>query len=81
VQEKHFFSEEIVCGIQEQLEERIVKYDDMVNKHVMLEKELMTLKKTYESKRRADKKSIAALEKRRDHNRMKLEVKKREQIG
>jgi hypothetical protein len=41
----------------------------------------MTLKKTYESKRRADKKSIAALEKGRDHNRMKLEVKKKEQIG
>jgi len=72
-----------VCGIQEQLEERIVKYDDMVNKHVMLEKELMTLKKTSESKRRANKKSIAALEKERDHNKMKLEVKKkkREQIG
>ena len=66
-----------MCGIQEQLEERIVKYDDMVNKHVMLEKELMTPKKIYESKRRADKKSIAALEKGRDHNRMKLEVKKK----
>jgi len=66
-----------VCGIQEQLEERIVKYDDMVNKHVMLEKELMTLKKTSESKRRANKKSIAALKKERDHNRMKLEVKKK----
>lgn len=42
-------------GIKEQLKERIVKYDDMVNKHMMMEKELMNIRKTFKGRRRADK--------------------------
>jgi len=45
------------------LEERTTKYDDLVNKHVMLEKESVTLKKTSESRRYVDKESIAYLKK------------------
>jgi hypothetical protein len=44
----------------------MIKYDDLVNKHVMLEKELVTLKKTSEGRRRADKESIASLKKKRE---------------
>jgi len=55
----------------------MARYDDLLNKHVTLEKEFVTLKKTSESKRCADKKSITALKKERDHNRMKLEAKKK----
>lgn len=58
----------------------MVKYDDLVNKHVTLEKELVTLKKTSESRRRADEESITALKKERDHNRIKLEAKKEKNI-
>jgi hypothetical protein len=32
-------------GIQKQLKERVAKYDDLVNKHVMLKKEVVTIKK------------------------------------
>jgi hypothetical protein len=54
----------------------MIKYDDLVNKHVMLEKELVTLKKTCEGRRRAEKESIASLKKKKDHNKMRLEVEK-----
>lgn len=50
-------------GIQKHLEERTTKYDDLVNKPVMLEKESVTLKKTSESRRYVDKESIAYLKK------------------
>jgi hypothetical protein len=36
---------EIMHGIQKQLKERVAKYDDLVNKHVMLKKEVVTIKK------------------------------------
>lgn len=42
-------------GIQEQLKERMAKYDDLVNKHVMLKKDLVTLKKTFKGSRCANK--------------------------
>jgi len=34
-------SKEIAQGIQESLKERMAKYNDLVNKHLMLEKELV----------------------------------------
>jgi len=36
-------SEEIVHRIQEQLKERLVKFDDLVNMHVISKKELVTI--------------------------------------
>ena len=41
----------------------MAKYDNLVNKHVVVENKLMTLKKTSESRRHADKESIAYLKK------------------
>jgi len=41
----------------------MTKYDNLVNKHVVVENKLMTLKKTSESRRHADKESIASLKK------------------
>jgi len=58
----------------------MTKYDDLVNKHVMLEKELVSLKKTSKSRRRACKESITALKKEKDHNIMKLEAEKEKNI-
>jgi hypothetical protein len=43
----------------------MAKYDNLVNKHVVVENKLMTLKKTSESRRHADKESIASLEKKK----------------
>ena len=43
----------------------MTKYDNLVNKHVVVENKLMTLKKTSESRRHADKESIASLEKKK----------------
>jgi hypothetical protein len=43
----------------------MIKYDDLVNKHVMLEKELVTLKKTCEGRRCAEKESIASFKKKK----------------
>jgi hypothetical protein len=34
-------TEEIVHGIQERLRERVAKYDDLVNKHMMLNNKLI----------------------------------------
>jgi len=59
----------------------MTKYNDLVNKHVMLEKELVSLKKTFKSRRRACKESITALKKEKDHNNiMKLEAEKEKNI-
>jgi hypothetical protein len=53
------------------LEERKVKYDDLVNRHMMMEEELVTLKKALESRKQADKELIAFLKKDRDHYKSK----------
>ena len=44
------------------------KYIDLINKHVMLDKELVTVKKGYEDRRYADKGLITSLKNERDHN-------------
>jgi hypothetical protein len=49
------------------LEERRAKNNDLVNKHMMMEEELKTLKKASKSRKRADKESITSLKKDRDH--------------
>ena len=48
---------------KEQLKEGKVKYDKLVNKHVMVEQELVTLKRASESRKFADKEIIASLKK------------------
>jgi len=53
----------------------MAKYDNLVNKHVMVKNKLMTLKKTSESRRHADKKSRVSLKK-KDHNQKRLEVER-----
>jgi hypothetical protein len=68
---------EIVHGIQEQLKERVAKYDDLVNKHVMLKNELVIVKKGFNDRRHADKGLITFLKKKRDHNKIRLETKKK----
>jgi hypothetical protein len=47
--------EKITHGIQNQLWERVIKYDDLMNKHMMMVKELVTLKRASKSKASADK--------------------------
>jgi len=63
--------------IKEQLEEGKVKYDELVNKHVMVEQELVTLKRALESKKFANKKTIASLKKERDQYKLKWEAEKK----
>jgi len=53
------------------LEERRAKYDDLVNKHMMMEKELVTLKKASENRKGADKESITSLKKEKNHYKLK----------
>ena len=59
-----------------QLEEGKVKYDELVNKHVMVEQELVTLKRASESRKSADKETIASLKKERDQYKLKWEAEK-----
>jgi hypothetical protein len=40
--------------VNKQLEERKAKFNDLVNKHMMMDKELVTLKKASESKKHAE---------------------------
>ena len=71
-------SEEIVHRIQEQLKERLVKFDDLVNMHVISKKEIVTIYiKGSRNKRRADKELISSLKKQMAHNGMRLETKKK----
>jgi hypothetical protein len=44
----------------------MAKYDDLVNKHVMMEKELVALKKVSKSKANANKELITFLKKRKE---------------
>jgi chromosome segregation ATPase len=59
-----------------QLEEGKVKYDELVNKHVMMEQEFVTLKRASEKRKFADKETIASLKKERDQYKLKWEAKK-----
>jgi hypothetical protein len=59
-----------------QLEEGKVKYDELVNKHVMVEQELVTLKRASENRKSADKETIASLKKERDQYKLKWEAEK-----
>jgi len=43
----------------------VATYNDLINKHVMLEKELVTVKKGFEGKRHVDKGLIASLKKKK----------------
>jgi chromosome segregation ATPase len=60
----------------EQLNEGKAKYDELVNKHVMVEQELVTLKRASESRKSADKETIASLKKERDQYKLKWEAEK-----
>jgi hypothetical protein len=44
----------------------MVKYDDLVNKHVMMEKELVALKRVSKSKANANKELITLKKKRKE---------------
>jgi chromosome segregation ATPase len=59
-----------------QLEEGKVKYDELVNKHVMMEQEFVTLKRASENRKFADKETIASLKKERDQYKLKWEAEK-----
>lgn len=69
-------SEEIAQGIQEQLKERVTMYDNLVNKHVMMRKKLIILKRASKGKKSADKKLIASLKKKRDNVKKRFRVQK-----
>lgn len=66
--------EEITQEIQEQLKERMAKYDKLMNKHVMLEKELVVSKKVSKGKENIDKELISSFKKERDSIRKRLKV-------
>jgi len=59
-----------------QLEEGKVTYDELVNKHVMMKQEFVTLKRASENKKSADKETIASLKKERDQYKLKWEAEK-----
>jgi hypothetical protein len=50
----------------EQLEKGKVRYNELVNKHVMIEQELVTLKRASENRKSADKEIIASMKKEKD---------------
>jgi len=52
----------------------MAKYDELVNKHVMLEKELVSLKKVSKGKENIDKELIFSFKKERDSIRKRLKV-------
>jgi len=52
----------------------MAKYDELVNKHVMLEKELVSLKKVSKGKENIDKELISSFKKERDSIRKRLKV-------
>jgi len=59
-----------------QLEEGKVKYDELVNKHVMMEQEFVTLKRALKNRKFADKETIASLKKEMDQYKLKWEAEK-----
>ena len=59
-----------------QLEEGKVKYDELVNKHVMMEQEFVTLKRALKNRKFADKETITSLKKERDQYKLKWESEK-----
>jgi len=65
----------------EWLKERKIKYDDLVNKHVMMEEELVTLKKASKSRKHTNKKLIAFLKKDRNHYKLKWKAKKKNKLA
>ena len=58
------------------MEEGKVKYDELVNKHVMMEQEFVTLKRASENRKFADEETIASLKKERDQYKLKWEAEK-----
>jgi len=58
----------------------VAKYDDLVNKHMMLKNELVIVKKGSKDRRHADKGLITSLKKKRDLNRIRLETKKKNRL-
>ena len=63
-----------------QLEDGKVKYDELVNKHVMMEQEFVTLKRASENRKFVDKETIASLKKERDQYKLKWEAEKEKNI-
>jgi hypothetical protein len=59
----------------------MAKYDELVNKHVMLEKELVALKKVSKGKENIDKELISSFKKERDSIRKRLKAEKKKQVG
>ena len=59
-----------------QLGEGKVKYDELVNKHAIMEQEFATLKRALENRKSADKETIASLKKERDQYKLKWEAEK-----
>jgi hypothetical protein len=60
----------------------MAKYDKLMNKHVMLEKELVVSKKVSKGKENIDKELISSFKKERDSIRKRLKVEeKKEQVG
>jgi len=60
----------------QQLNEGKAKNDELVKKNVMVEQELASLKKALESRKSADKETIAFLKKERDQYKLKWEAEK-----
>jgi hypothetical protein len=59
----------------------MAKYDELVNKHVMLEKELVASKKVSKGKENIDKELISSFKKERDSIRKRLKAEKKKQVG
>ncbi|XP_061953586.1 GRIP domain-containing protein RUD3-like [Populus nigra] len=67
---------EIQPEANEQLKEGKTKNDELVKKHVMVEYELVSLKRALESRKSVDKETIASLKKERDQYKSKWEAEK-----
>ena len=53
------------------------RYDDLMSKHEMMEKELVTLKKASKNRERANQELMTSVKRERDHYKMKWEAEKK----
>jgi len=68
--------EDITKGIEDELRTQITRYDGLLSKHVITEKKLAKVKRSFKDKINTDKEILDSLKKERENLRKNLGVEK-----
>lgn len=72
--------EDITKGIEDELRTQIARYDGLLSKHVITEKKLAKVKRSFKDKINTDKEILDSLKKERENLRKNLGVEKGEKL-